>query len=107
MSGKYYPNNFDAIAAAPSEYFEPCTWEEFYDWRMCAWEIPTSVSCIIRAEHKDTGKVTEHVYQKENAAKKRILKYMQDGMYEVTVANQDTIHLIKRGYGPINDRDDD
>ena len=107
MSGKYYPNNFDVIADAPDELFEPCSWDEFYEWRMCNWEIPASVSCIIRAEHKDTGKVTEHVYQKEASAKRRIMKYMEDGMYEVTVANQDAIHLIKRGYGPINDRHDD
>ena len=37
------------------ELFEPCTWEEFHDWRVCAWEIPTSVVCIMRAEHKDTA----------------------------------------------------
>ena len=103
MSGKYYPNNFDAIARAPDEFFEECTWEEFYDWRMCAWEIPASVSCIIRAEHKGTGKVTEHVYQQPKAAQKRLLKYMSDGMYEVTVANHDTIHLIKLSDEPITD----
>tara|TARA_Y100000361_G_C10975274_1_gene246125 strand:+ start:284 stop:607 length:324 start_codon:yes stop_codon:yes gene_type:complete len=107
MSGKYYPNNCDIIAKAPDEYFEPCTWEEFYEWRMCNWEIPSSVQCIVRAQHKDTGKVTEHVYQKPKAAHKRIMKYMQDGMYEVVVANQDAIHLIKRNYGPIDDRTDD
>ena len=95
MSGKYYPNNADAIANAPDEVFEPCTWEEFYDWRLCAWEIPASVSCIIRAVHKDTGKVTEHVYQNTKAAQKRLIKYMSDGMYEVTVANHDSIHLVK------------
>jgi len=95
MSGKYYPNNADAIANAPDEVFESCTWEEFYDWRLCAWEIPASVSCIIRAEHKDTGKVTEHIYQKPAAAQKRLIKYMQEGMYEVTVANHDSIHLVK------------
>lgn len=95
MNGKYYPNNADAIAKAPDEVFEPCTWEEFYDWRLCMWEIPASVSCIIRAEHKETGKVYEHVYQQAKSAQKKLLKYMSDGMYEVTVANHDTIHLVK------------
>ena len=37
-------------------------------WKLCAWEIPGSVDCIIRAQRKDTGEVTEHVYQKPHAA---------------------------------------
>ena len=104
MSGKYYPNNFDAIQGAPDEVFEPCSWEEFYEWRMCAWEIPTSVVCIMRAEHKDTGEITEHVYQKPKAAQNRLLKYMQDGDHEVTVCNAESIHLVKVAD---NDTDDD
>ena len=104
MSGKYYPNNFDAIQGAPDEVFEPCSWEEFYEWRMCAWEIPTSVVCIMRAEHKDTGEITEHVYQKPKAAQNRLIKYMQDGDHEVTVCNAESIHLVKIAD---NDTDDD
>ena len=104
MSGKYYPNNFDAIKDAPDEVFEPCSWEEFYEWRMCAWEIPTSVVCIMRAEHKDTGEITEHVYQKPKAAQNRLIKYMQDGDHEVTVCNAESIHLVKVAD---NDTDDD
>ena len=95
MSGKYYPNNVDAIQGVPDEVFEPCSWEEFYEWRMCAWEIPTSVVCIMRAEHKDTGEITEHVYQKPKAAQNRLIKYMQDGDHEVTVCNAESIHLVK------------
>ena len=104
MSRKYYPNNIEAIRDAPDEYFEPCTWEEFHDWRVCAWEIPTSVVCIMRAEHKDTGEITEHVYQQPKAAQKRLLRYMQDGDHEVTVCNSESIHLVKRAD---NDTDDD
>ena len=95
MSGKYYPNNFDAIAKAPDHVFEECTWEEFHDWRLMMWEIPASVSCILRAEHKTTGKIVEHVYQQPKAAQKRLMKYMDDGMYNVTVANHEAIHLLK------------
>ena len=96
MSGKYYPNNIEAIRDAPDEYFEPCTWEEFHDWKLCAWEIPTSVVCIMRAERKDTGEITEHVYQQPKAAQKRLLSYMQDGEHEVTICNSESIHLVKR-----------
>ncbi len=95
MSGKYYPNNFDAIAAAPDEAFESITFEEFYAWRLCQWEMPASVECIIRAQRKDTGEVTEHVYQRAHAAQKRLLNYVLDGEHEVTVVNHESVHLIK------------
>jgi hypothetical protein len=94
MSGKYYPNNFDAIAGAPDELFEPCSYDEFVDWRLCMWQIPSSISCIIRAECMETGKITEHVYRKPHAAKQRLIKYMQDGNYRVTVADHDYISLV-------------
>ena len=95
MSGKYYPNNFDAIAKAPEEFFEDCSWEEFYDWRMCQWDLPASVYCIIRAAHKDTGKVTEHVYQQPRSAQRRLHKYLNAGTHEITIANHETIHVIR------------
>ena len=93
-NGKYYPNNWEAISNAPSEAFQECSWEEFHDWRLCAWDLPGSVACIIRAQRKDTGEVTEHVYQKPWAAKRRLMLYLQDGEHELTVCNRDSIHLI-------------
>lgn len=103
MSGKYYPNNFDAIASAPDEAFEPITFEEFYAWRLCQWEMPASVECIIRAQRKDTGEVTEHVYQRAHAAQRRLMNYVLDGEHEVTVVNHESVHLIKLK----DDTDDD
>ena len=104
MSGREFPNNFDAIMGAPDEIFEPCSYEDFIDWRLTAWEIPSSVMCIMRAEHKDTGKITEHIYSKAGAARNRLLKYMTTGDYEVTIANHDSIQLIKtNGPNPITD----
>ena len=95
MSGKYYPNNWELISSTPDEVFEPCSYEEFISWKLCAWEIPGSVDCIIRAQRKDTGEVTEHVYQKPHAARQRMLRYLQDGEHELTICSQDAIHLIK------------
>lgn len=95
MSGKYFPNNVDAIRDAPDDVFQECSWEEFHDWRLMMWELPASVSCIIRAEHKESGKISEHVYQQPKAAHKRLMKYMKDGMYNVIVANHEAIHLVK------------
>ena len=96
MNGKKdLPNNFEAIQSAPDEIFEPCSVEDFMDWRLTQWEIPSSVMCIMRAEHKDTGKIKEHVYSKPGAARNRLVKYMETGDYEVTIANHDSIHLVK------------
>ena len=94
MSGKYYPNNWKAIKDAPAEYFEPCTWEEFHDWKICAWEMPSSVACILRIEDRDTGKVTEHSYKNAKSAKKRLMKAINSGKHDVTICDHESIHLI-------------
>ena len=95
MSGKEFPNNWEAIKDAPEELFEPCSYEEFFHWKLSAWELPSSVECIIRAEHVDTGEITEHVYQKPKAAQNRLTKYLRDGQHELTVVNSESIHLLK------------
>jgi hypothetical protein len=55
------------------------TWEEFEDWKLRGWEIPSSVCCIIRATTKK-GKVKEYVYQKQHAAEERIRSLMSEGV---------------------------
>ena len=109
MSGKEFPNNFEAIQEAPDEIFEQCSVEDFFDWRVGGWDIPSSVMCIMRAEHKDTGRITEHVYSTAGHARNRLLKYMKTGEYQVTIANHDSIHLIKANdeFPPIDDGDYD
>lgn len=95
MSGKYFPNNWDAIKDAPEEYFEGCTWEDFEEWKLSGWDLPSSVSCIIRAENTNTGKVTEHVYKQAKRAKKRLLDYMDaEDSYEITICDHSSIHLL-------------
>ena len=106
MSGKYYPNNWQAIADAPDEVFEPCAWEDFYVWRLNGWDLPSSVMCIMRAQHKDTGEVTEHIYKNAKSASKRLINYMQDGMHDVVVCNHDSIHLIKTTEEETDDESD-
>ena len=49
MSGKYFPNNWEAIKDAPEEYFEPCTWEDFEEWKLSGWDLPSSV-CLASSE---------------------------------------------------------
>ena len=91
---KYYPNNWQAIKDAPSEYFEECSYEDFYLWKLNGWEIPSSVMCIFRVENTKTGKVKEHVYKNAKSAHKKLLEYMKTGDHAVTVVNHDSIHLI-------------
>ena len=99
MNGKYYPNNWEAIKEAPDEYFEPCTWQDFEEWKLSGWDLPSSVSCIIRAHNKDTGKVYEHTYRQAKRAKQRLLKYMDaDDQYEITICDHNTIHLLSKEY---------
>ncbi len=91
---KYYPNNWQAIKDAPSEYFEECSYEDFFMWKLNGWEIPSSVMCIFRVKNTKTGKIKEHVYKNAKSAHKRLLEYMKEGDHEVTVVNHDSIHLI-------------
>ena len=94
MSGKYFPNNWEAINEAPAEFFEPCEVEDFFIWKLNGWEIPSSVLCVMRAEHKDTGKIKEHVYKSPKRAVNRLTKYMETGVWEVTVCNHESITLL-------------
>ena len=105
MNGKKeFPNNWKAIKDAPHEWFEGCSREEFEIFKLNGWQIPSSIECIIRAEHKETGKITEHCYRRAHAAQERLIKYLKDGEHILTVCNEDSIHLLKT---TDHDTDDD
>ena len=40
------------------------------EWKGQAWDLPSSVLCIIREQDTNTGKVKEYVYRKRSAAEK-------------------------------------
>ena len=104
MSKKYYPNNVEAITEAPAEFFESISWQDFEEWKLTAWELPSSVLCLIRTQNNTTGKITEKVYQKAGAAKSYVEKQMDKGEdIEFLICNQDTIHHV----APSNDEIDD
>jgi len=94
---KYFPNNWKAIHDTPSESFElpdgGITFEEFMDWKVAGWELPTSVCCIIRESDPKTKKVKEHVYSKPSYAKKKILKLMEKER-EFTIVDEANIHQM-------------
>ena len=92
MSGKYYPNSWEAWQEMPEEFFQTPTWSEFEDWKLRAWELPSSICCIIRTTNKE-GKVKEYVYQQQHAAENRIRSLMSDGC-EFTVVTEDQIRHV-------------
>ena len=91
---KYYPNNWRAIKDAPDQFFLPLEYDEFMDWKINGWEIPSSVACIIREQNIKTGKVTEHVYSRLSNANKRANKIMKEGKSEFLVCTHDDIGHI-------------
>tara|TARA_B100001996_G_scaffold380526_1_gene368119 strand:- start:1820 stop:2158 length:339 start_codon:yes stop_codon:yes gene_type:complete len=95
---KYFPNNWEAIAGAPAELFESIPFEQFMDWKMSGWEIPSSIACIIREHNLKTGKITEYVYQRHHAAEKKCRDIMAEGDSEFLICDMDEIHHMEPKY---------
>ena len=91
---KYYPNNWKAYKDSPDQFFLPLEFDEFMDWKINGWEIPSSIACIIREQDIKTGKVTEHVYSRLSNANKRANKIMKEGKSEFLVCTHDDIGHI-------------
>ena len=51
MSGKYGPNNWEAWAEMPEEFLHAPTWEEFEDWALRGWELPSS--CLLHHPRRE------------------------------------------------------
>ena len=91
---KYFPNNWQAFKDQPEQFFVPLDFEDFMDWKINGWEIPSSVACIIREQNIKPGKVTEHVYSRLSNANKRANKIMKEGKSEFLVCTHDDIGHI-------------
>ena len=91
----YFPNNVKAIQNAPSEFFEPIAFDEFFEWRVGGWEIPSSVQCIIREQNVTTGKVKEHIYKQRASAERKIRDLMYQENTELIIATEDAVHYVK------------
>ena len=93
MSGKEFPNNWEEIREADDDQFETCTFDEFMAG-MSIW--PTNDQFLMRIYNTRTNKVTEHVYKREDMARKRLLKECQDADNEIVLCDNYSIHLIKQ-----------
>ena len=90
----YFHNNVEAIREAPAEYFIPIPFDEFMDWKIGGYEIPSSVNCIIREKRVDTGEVTEYVYQTAGRARNKARQIMDEGVSELTVCTDEAVHHL-------------
>ena len=95
MTKKYFPNNYDKVKAAPAHWFPPIAYEDFMDWKIDGWELPTSHDCIIRTINCKTGKIKEYVYQQHKSAKKKVAKLIVDQEEEFIIAGHDFIQHMK------------
>ena len=91
----YYPNNIEAYLEAPSEWFDTIPFDEFMDWKCAGWELPSSVSCIVREHNLKTGKVKEYVYKRHKSAQKKVRQIMDKGESIITFALEDEVHCLE------------
>lgn len=90
----YYPNNWKAIKEAPAEWFGEIPFDEFMDWKIGGYELPSSINCIIREKRVDTGEVTEYVYQTAGRARRKAKQIMDEGVSEFVVATAQEVHHL-------------
>tara|TARA_R100000152_G_scaffold14293_1_gene6477 strand:- start:1600 stop:1926 length:327 start_codon:yes stop_codon:yes gene_type:complete len=100
---KYFPNKWKQYNEVPEEMFEPIEFDIFMDWKIGGYEIPQSVTALIREKDVETGKVKEHVYKYRHAARNKTRKLISEGNKEITIVQQDSVHFIDPRYNDIFD----
>ena len=89
----YYHNNWQLYKDSDESMFIPHEFEEFMEWKLGGWELPSSVCCIIRESDPKTKKVKEHVYSKPQFAIKKINKLMEKGI-EFTICDEEQVQAM-------------
>ena len=93
---KYYPNNWENWKELDESVIDPPSFEDFFDWRVLGWELPSSTNCIIRTRDLSTGLVKEFSYERQSAARKR-MKLLSDSdvNVEVTICDAEQVSTFK------------
>lgn len=68
-------------------------YEEFKDWKVHGYQLPSSHFGIVRIENLDTGKIEEHTYKSEYHTKQRLKKEMK-GNKHITLATMDGVYYL-------------
>ena len=69
------------------------TFEDIMDWKVGGWDLPSSVSCIIRVTDSETGRIKEYVYSNMKSAIKFCNKLMGEG-HEFVIVDDEQVHLM-------------
>ena len=93
MKRKYYPNNWEAIRGCPASYFPEMPYEDFEDWKIYGYVLPSSHFGIVRIEDLDKGTIEEFTYKTEYHTKQRLKKEMK-GNKKVTIATMDGVYHL-------------
>tara|TARA_R100001594_G_scaffold88782_1_gene123079 strand:- start:394 stop:816 length:423 start_codon:yes stop_codon:yes gene_type:complete len=91
---KYFPNNWKAYKESPDQFFIPLTYNDFFNWKVMGWALPSSIECIIREE--TNGKISEKVYSQSKAAQKYLDTAMKTKNPKTvyTIVNQDAVQVL-------------
>ena len=89
----YYPNNWQQYKDSPDDMFINHTYEEFMDWKIEGWYLPSSVSCIIRVEEAD-GTIQEYIYQTQGHAKRKVKQLVKDRL-DFVICDNESIHNME------------
>ena len=87
----YFHNNWKEYKDADDSFFFSHTFDEFMDWKMMGWEIPTSIAAIVREQNLKTGEVKEYIYNTISGANKRCKRIMRESKSEFLVCTHDDI----------------
>ena len=95
---KYFPNNWQRYKDCPDNFFSlggnvHHTFDDFMEWKVGGWDLPSSVCCIIRVQDNKTKKISEHVYSKPTAAVKFINKLMEEEK-EFVICDEEQVQLM-------------
>ena len=94
MKRRYYPNNWKQYKDSEDKFFKPIAFNEFMSWKIDGWELPNSVTCIIRSEDRH-GKIREHTYQTQGHATRKIEQLVKERQNFV-VCDNDSIQDMRQ-----------
>ena len=93
----YHHNNWQLYKDSDDSMFIPHEFDEFIDWKLGGWELPSSVCCIIREENPETGRIKEYVYTRTHAAKNKVSKLMKNKRNIVVCNNEAITNAYPKG----------
>ena len=90
-----FPNNYKELAAVPSEAFVEVPYQDFMDWKIGGWLLPSSIAAIVRVKNNN-GKIKEFIYRSYSGAGRKVTKLMeQDDTHEITIVDEHEVKLIQ------------